>query len=59
MINYFAPDILSLITTVSFELQNVTEINFDSFDAKFFVSALIIVFYGIYWPKRQTANRKV
>lgn len=56
MINYFAPDLLSTIGGSLAHIYNMTEINIDSFDAKFFVSVLILAVYGISWPKRQMAN---
>ncbi len=57
MTYYFVPVLLSAIGGSFAYKHNMTEINIDSFDAKFFVSVLIVAVYGISWPKRQMDSR--
>jgi hypothetical protein len=52
MIYYFVPAVSSTIIGVLIQVHDMTEINFDSFDARFFVSVLIAGVYGIRWPKK-------
>lgn len=58
MINYHVPDLLSTLGGSFANIHNMSEINFDGFDASFFVSILIIVVYGINWPKKQMVSQR-
>lgn len=51
MINYVVPNLLFPY------VRNMNEVNFDSFDTKFLVIALIIAVYRISWPKSSMVHR--